>query len=74
MRDVLQKSADMYEPRGRIDPVGFERHISFLTYPPSTDLAPFVEHGWTIRWDEASNTYHSEEVMHRPYVDTVIAS
>src|SRR5947199_8756 len=43
MKDVLQKSADNYEPRGRLDPVGFERHVSFLTYLPPADLAPFIE-------------------------------
>ena len=66
MNDVLQKSADHYEPRGRLDPAGFERHVSFRTYLPPDDLAPFIEHFWTIRWDEDDNTYYSEEVMHRP--------
>jgi AraC-like DNA-binding protein len=73
MNDVLQKSADNYEPRGRLDPVGFERHVSFYTYLPPSDLALFIEHFWTIRWDEAGNTYHSEEVMHRPYVDVFVS-
>ena len=69
MNDVLQKPADNYEPRGRLDPVGFARHVRFHTYPPPTDLAPFIEHFWTIRWDNVADTYYSEEVMHRPYVD-----
>ena len=73
MNDVLQKSADNYEPRGRLDPAGFERHVSFRTYLPPADLAPFIEHFWTIRWDEADNTYYSEEVMHRPYVDVFVS-
>ncbi len=74
MKNVLQKPADNYEPRGRLDPVGFERHVSFLTYTPPADLAPFIEHFWTIRWDKAGTTYHSEEVMHRPYVDVFVSS
>lgn len=69
MKEVLQKPADSYEPRGRLDPAGFERHVSFHTYLPPADLVPFIEHFWTIRWDEAGNPYSSEEVMHRPYVD-----
>ena len=73
MKEVLQKSADRYEPRGRLDPVGFAHHVSFHTYLPPDDLAPFIEHFWTIRWDEASKTYHSEEVMHRPYVDVFVS-
>ena len=73
MNDVLQKSADNYEPRGRLDPAGFERHVRFQTYLPPTDMAPFIEHVWIIRWDEADNTYYSEEVMHRPYVDVFVS-
>jgi AraC-type DNA-binding domain-containing proteins len=73
MKDVLQKSAGSYEPRGRLDPAGFERHVSFHTYLPPADLAPFIEHVWTIRWDEVDNTYYSEEVMHRPYVDVFVS-
>ena len=73
MKDVLQKSADNYEPRGRLDPIGFERHVSFLTYLPPADLALFIEHFWTIRWEKPGTTYNSEEVMHRPYVDVFVS-
>jgi AraC-like DNA-binding protein len=73
MKDVLQKSADHYEPRGRLDPAGFERHVSFHTYSPPADLALFIDHFWTIRWENVANTYHSEEVMHRPYVDVFVS-
>jgi AraC-like DNA-binding protein len=73
MNDVLQKPADNYEPRGRLDPVGFEQHVSFLTYLPPADMVPFIEHFWTIRWDEANKIYNSEEVMHRPYVDVFVS-
>ncbi len=73
MSNVLQKSAESYEPRGRLDPVGFERHVRFHTYLPPADLAPFIEHFWTIHWDKVDNPYHSEEVMHRPYVDLFVS-
>src|SRR3954453_4491980 len=73
MTDVLQKSADNYEPRGRLDPAGFERHVRFRTHLPPADLAPFIEHFWFIQWDEAGHPYHSEEVMHRPYVDLFVS-
>lgn len=74
MDDVLQKPADTYEPRGRLDPVGFARHVRFNTYPPPNDLAPFIEHFWTIRWDNMTGTYYSDEVMHRPYVDLFLSA
>jgi AraC-like DNA-binding protein len=73
MKHVLQKSAGNYEPRGRLDPTGFERHVIFHTYLPPADLALFIEHFWTLRWDEAEETYYSEEVMHRPYVDVFVS-
>jgi AraC-like DNA-binding protein len=73
MNDVLQKSADNYEPRGRLDPVGFARHVRFHTTLPPADLAPFIEHFWAIRWDNVTGTYYSDEVMHRPYVDLFLS-
>lgn len=73
MKDVLEKSAGNYKPRGRLDPAGFERHVSFHTYLPPADLAPFLEHFWTIRWDKVGNPYYNEEVMHRPYVDIFVS-
>lgn len=69
MDDVFQKTAATYEPRGRLDPHGFARHVQFGTYAPPADLAPFVEHTWAIRWAGVARPYHSDEVMHRPYVD-----
>lgn len=74
MKDVLQKPADNYKPRGRLDPVGFARHVSFQTYLPPTDLAQFVAHFWTIRWENTDDVYRSEEVMHRPYVDIFVSA
>jgi AraC-like DNA-binding protein len=74
MDDVLQKPASAYEPRGRLDPVGFERHVRFNTQLPPADLAPFIEHLWTIRWDNHGHPYDSEEVMHRPYVDLFVSA
>src|SRR5690349_4868156 len=73
MKDVLQKPAENYEPRGRLDPAGFVRHVNFQTYLPPADLTPFVEHFWTIHWEDVSKTYYSEEVMHRPFVDIFVS-
>jgi len=71
---VFQKPAEAYEPRGRLDPAGFERHVQFRTVPPPADLAPFIEHFWVIRWDSALGHYDSAEVMHRPYVDVFLSA
>ena len=71
---VFQKPAAAYEPRGRLDPAGFDRHVQFRTVTPDADLAPFVEHFWLIRWDGALGHYDSSEVMHRPYVDVFLSA
>jgi AraC-like DNA-binding protein len=73
-RPVFQKSAEAYEPRGRLDPAGFDRHVSFHLHPPPAHLAAFLEHFWVIRWDGALGHYDSQEVMHRPYVDLFFSS
>jgi AraC-like DNA-binding protein len=73
-KPVFQKPAEPYEPRGRLDPVGFDRHVQFRTVPPPADLAPFIEHFWVIRWDSALGHFDSNEVMHRPYVDIFLSA
>jgi AraC-like DNA-binding protein len=73
VKDVLQKPAETYDPRGRLDPVGFEHHVSFATYPPPDDLAGFIKHFWTIHWANQDTVYRSEELMHQPYVDVFVS-
>lgn len=73
-KHVFQKPAEVYEPRGRLDPAGFERHVQFAMAPPPEDLAPFIVHFWVIRWDSALGHYDSSEVMHRPYVDVFLST
>lgn len=73
-KPVFQKPAEVYQPRGRLDPAGFARHVQFRTVAPPAALAPFVVHCWIIRWDSALGHYDSSEVMHRPYVDVFLSS
>ncbi len=79
-RPVFQKPAgpsgqrEPYDPRGRLDPLGFERHVQFRTVPPPEDLSRFIEHFWVIRWDSVLGPYQSDEVMHRPYVDIFLSA
>ncbi len=71
---VLQKSAENYDPAGHLDPAGFQQHIAFHTYAPPANLAPFIDHFWTISWDRADQPpYISEQVMHRPFVDVYVS-
>lgn len=69
---VFQKPAESYEPRGRLDPAGFERNVNFKIIEPSPALAFFVEHFWIIEWSGIENSYLSAEIMHRPYVDAFV--
>ncbi|WP_210275306.1 helix-turn-helix domain-containing protein [Martelella soudanensis] len=70
---VFQKPAETYDPRGRLDPTGFDRHVRFRTRLPCEPLRRFLDHFWVIRWDVSENAYHSAEVMHRPYVDAFLS-
>ncbi len=74
MGDVLQKTAESKKPRGHLDPKGFDKHVIFHTYAPPADLAPFLEHFWTLKWDKIDAAYNSDQVMHRPQVDVFISS
>ena len=71
---VFQKPAAPYDPRGRLDPAGYDRHATFRPVPPPPDLAPFIEHFWVVRWQGIEGTYDNAEVMHRPYVDAFVAA
>lgn len=71
---IFQKPAEPYDPRGRLDPAGYEHHASFRSVPPPADLAPFIEHFWVVRWRDIEGTYDNAEVMHRPYVDVFVAA
>lgn len=74
MDRVLQEHAGGYEARGRLDPVGFRHHVDFRAYLPPVELAPFIEHSWTIRWEDVDEDFHNHEVMHRPYVDAFVSA
>ena len=70
---VFQKPAEQYDPRGRLDPAGYDHHVTFRSIPPPEDLKPFIEHFWVVRWHDIEGTYDNAEVMHRPYVDVFVA-
>jgi len=71
---VFQKPAVPYEPRGRLDPAGFERNVCFRAMAPPPALEFFLDHLWVIRWEGIEGTYMSAEVMHRPFVDAFVAA
>lgn len=71
---VFQKPAASYEPRGRLDPAGFDRHVQFRTIAPPARLASFIEHLWIIHWDGIRDHYDAHEVMHRPFVDIFLSA
>ncbi|UXN74644.1 hypothetical protein N8D56_05950 [Devosia sp. A8/3-2] len=62
------------KPAAGSDPLGFRRHVDFRTEVPPPDLVPFIEHFWIISWEATLDSYGSEEVMHRPYVDIFIST
>ncbi len=56
MNAVLQGSAYRYcqkrrRLKGILDPIQAIKSFQLRRYLPSPELAPFIEHHWTIRWD-----------------------
>lgn len=56
MDAVLQSSIDSFRQKRRrhkgiLDPFQAARCFQLKRYLPSPELAPFIEHHWTIRWD-----------------------
>ena len=73
--EILQKSADNYQPLGHLDPQGFRDNITFTTFPAPADLVPFVNHFWTISWERTGKQpYISEQLLHQPFVDVFISN
>ena len=68
MKQVLQKSANRFQKKGKrhkgiLDPINAARQFQLSRYLPSTELAPFVEHHWTIHWDLRGQPPYISEVL-----------
>lgn len=59
-------------PRGILTSAAGEgQRFEHARYHPSPDLARFVEHFWTVRWDLRGSTAHSVETLPHPSVHMV---
>ena len=68
MKTVLQKTAKSYQKKssrhkGILDPVRAATRFDLSRYLPSPELAPFVEHHWTIHWDLRGQPPYISEVL-----------
>ena len=68
MKQVLQKSANILPKKskrhkGILDPLVAVQRFQLNRYLPSADLAPFVEHHWTIHWDLRGQPPYISEVL-----------
>jgi len=68
MSKVLQKSANRFQKKARrhkgiLDPANAATHFQLSRYLPSADLAPFVEHHWTIHWYLRGHAPYISEVL-----------
>lgn len=67
-RDGVRIKVD--PPRGVLAPTRVEAGGGHARYWPSPDLAPFVEHHWTVRWDVAEP--RAAETVPHPSVHLVL--
>ena len=68
MKTVLQKTAKSYQKKssrhkGILDPIHAATRFELGRYLPSSELAPFVEHHWTIHWDLRGQPPYISEVL-----------
>lgn len=53
------------QPGGLLRPAEARRHIDLVRTAPPAELAPWVEHLWSVRWDlPAGRTYTSQVLTH----------
>jgi len=74
MDQGLQKPAIQFEKKdsehpGILDPHTAAQRFRLSRYLPSTALAPFVEHHWTIHWDLRDQPPYLSEVLPFPSVN-----
>lgn len=79
MSERLQKPADSFEKKasehpGILDPVNAAQRFRLARYLPSTDLAPYVEHHWTIHWDLRGQPPYVSEVLPFPAVNVAFTN
>lgn len=60
-------------PRGMIDPLGSAARIKVRRHPPSTRLAPFLDHYWIITWDLTGRAPEEQRVIPAPNAHLVFA-
>ena len=58
--------------RGLLRPLAPPRHFHFARYLPSPDLAPFIEHFWTVAWDLLGQPPHVQSTLPFPSVHVVL--
>ncbi|WP_306819026.1 helix-turn-helix domain-containing protein [Archangium lipolyticum] len=58
--------------RGVLNPHAVGTHFHLTRYPPSEDLAFFVERHWTVRWDLREREPFPQEVLPHPCVNLVL--
>jgi AraC-like DNA-binding protein len=55
-------------PRGILSPSSEAEGIAHARFPPSAELAPFVAHFWTVRWDLQDRPSFLAETLPHPCV------
>jgi len=60
--------------RGILYPAAGDRHFSLTQRPPATDLAPFVDGFWLVRWDLRGRPPYAQETLPKPCCHLVIGT
>lgn len=60
------------KPRGILNPNAAQRNFEHARYVPSPDIAYFVEHYWTVRWDLRGQEPRLAETLPHPSIHMTI--
>lgn len=60
------------KPRGILNPQLGQQKFQLARYEPSTELAPFVEHYWTVKWDLRGQAPYNSETLPHPAIHLAI--
>lgn len=60
--------------KGILNSAAAKQHYELKRYPPSAELAPYVDYFWIVRWNVPAGMSHTAEILPYPNVNISISS
>src|SRR6478672_7618493 len=72
--NVLDKTEINPTTKGILDSAKAQQHYELKRYPPSAELAPYIEYFWVVRWDLPTEESYTAEILPFPNVNISITT